>query len=485
MKFVLDYNILLTVTLNANTLKLILCISILSITFKVANTQNLDTLTISEFEIHGLEKTRLWYVLREIRYSEGDRILLTDVEQAMIYIKSDLRKTNLFLKVDVNALFSYEEKPEVKFIIKLQENWFIYPSLIFELADRNFNVWWDEFNHSFKRVNVGVGLDHTNFTGAKDRIRAKYQFGYSTKTDLTYNRPALSANSKLGLHGGIYYSEYKEFPLFTENDKPVFIKYEYSPLYITREFAIGIQYKKNKLWNYLLNFNLHLNSIRGEYARDYPDFFLYSDSVQHYNTLYANVSYVDIDHPLKPTRGLYISWGLIKTGLGWWENYNYLSISQDIKTSKKLFNRCYLINGLFAKYAIDRKKRPYNIYKSFSYGGTNISGYEYYVINGLDYIFLNNELRYTIAKYNWKLFKIFKNEPVFRLTTEIDLSCQANAGYVNDPFYKQNNDLVNSLLYSTGLGLNFTLNDMFEFNVIYSINHLKETGFYFHTRKAF
>lgn len=84
-----------------------------------------------------------------------------------------------------------------------------------------------------------------------------------------------------------------------------------------------------------------------------------------------------------------------------------------------------------------------------------------------------------------EFFKIIKSESKLRIKLDIDLSGQLNGAYVNDPFYSKNNVLVNKFLYSSGAGLNFTLNDVIQFNVIYSINHLKETGFYFHTRKAF
>lgn len=400
-------------------------------------------------------------------------------------MKSDLRKTNLFLKVDIEPLFFYEEKAEIKFIVRLEENWFLYPSIVFELADRNFNVWWNEFDHSLKRINIGLGLDHFNFTGAKDRIRFKYHFGYSTKAELNYTRPAIHSGTRLGLQASVSYAEFREYPVFTEYDKPVFIKLENKNIFTGFEFGAGLIYKKNKFWTYQISFAQHFNRFDATTAKAYPDFFLKQDSLQHYGVLIALASYVDLDHPLKPTRGFTINWMVTKTGLGSWDDYDYLSIIQNFKMANRLFNRCYLVNGLFGKYSIDRKKRPYNLYKSATYNDTNISGYELNVTNGLDYLFINNEIRYSLTSFHWKLFKIFKNEPIFRLNAEFDLAFQLNGIYVNDPFYSKNNDLVNTFLYSTGLGLIFTLNQIFEFNVYCSVNHLKQTGFYFHTRKSF
>jgi outer membrane protein assembly factor BamA len=448
-------------------------------------TQTLDTLYVSGIEISGLEKTKEWFVRREIRFSEGDVILRNDLDHIILLIKTDLRKTNLFLKIDVEIVISYEEKAEIRFRILLEENWFIYPALIFELADRNFNVWWDDHNHSLKRINVGFGLDHVNLTGSNDKLRLKYQFGYSTRAALNYIRPAIGPNSKFGLSGTFNYSEFKEYTLTTEKDKQIFVKDENNPVYTSTEFGIACHFRKTKLWNLDFGLNVFFNRLQPELALNYPDFFLKSDSIQNYGMITFRAKYLDIDHQLNPTRGLSIEWIVSHIADDIGLSHNYLSVSQNLRTSWKLFNKCYLSNGIYGRFSVDRAKRPYNIYKTISYTDTNISGYEYYIINGLDHLFINNEIRYSLLRFHWKLFKIFKNEPVFRISSEVGLSYQLSAGYVNDPYYFKHNDLVNTLLYSTGIGLNFTVNDQFEFNVMYSVNHRKETGLYFHTRKAF
>ena len=95
-----------------------------------------------------MKKTKEWYIRRELRFNDGDKILQDEVIQTMELITSDLRKTNLFLKIEVYPIYLFEETGGVRFKVVLQENWYIYPSVIFEISDPDFNVWWNEHNRS-------------------------------------------------------------------------------------------------------------------------------------------------------------------------------------------------------------------------------------------------------------------------------------------------------------------------------------------------
>ena len=49
---------------------------------------------------------------------------------------------------------------KINFTIDLVERWYIWPYPILEISERNFNVWWDDFQSSnyqdFSRFNYGV-----------------------------------------------------------------------------------------------------------------------------------------------------------------------------------------------------------------------------------------------------------------------------------------------------------------------------------------
>jgi len=90
--------------------------------------------------------------------------------------------TALFTGVRFNISNWDTENKTADIAIDFQENWYIYPGIIFELADRNFNVWWTEQNRDFDRVNYGVNVDHINVTGRKDKLRIKLQHGYTKES---------------------------------------------------------------------------------------------------------------------------------------------------------------------------------------------------------------------------------------------------------------------------------------------------------------
>ena len=433
----------------------------------------------------GLVKTKEWYLLRELRYKEGDKISFSDLEGIILLMNSDLRKTNLLTKIEITPLLDYNDKNEIHFQIYLQENWYVFPSLIAEIADRNFNVWWNEYNHALSRINLGLAIQHINLTGCNDEVALSYHFGYTKRAVAKYYRPAFNSKSRFGIGGALYYTEYKETPVTTVGNKQVFFKEGDKLLYTRREISLGFKYKRSNLWTFDIQFNHHRNSLDGELAEKFPDFFLNAETRQIYTQLSFSAQYFDLDHILKPTRGILAKWTITQTGIPVAEKYAYNSLFQTIKACHTMGRHLFLETALSAKWGIDRKKRPYNLYKGLGYSDTNISGYEYYVIDGLDYFYLNNQIRYKFFTINRTLFKLLPGEPVLRIKTDIDIAVQFSQAYVHDPFYQQGNEFVNRLLYSTGLGLNFTVNDLVEFNVFYSMNHTGERGLYFHTRKSF
>jgi outer membrane protein assembly factor BamA len=459
------------------------CLSWLAV--YVAKTQDYNHLVLSGYHFIGMEKTRAWYVERELRYAPGDTLMLDGLKEAVINLETDLRRTHLFTRFEVKPLIDYDSVATVRFFIDVDENWYFYPSLIAELADRNFNVWWKEHRRSLERINLGFSLNHINLTGIQDDLRLNYHFGYTNRFALRYQRPAVSRNTAFGIGGAYYYTEYKETAVTTSGNKLVFVKDQSNILYIKREVSAMAFYKFDKFWNFKLSLHHFNNTFSSEMAAAYPDFFLRGDSRQKYVQGLLTANYASIDHSIRPSRGWIFTTQLRQTGIPGSDKFCDFSILQTAKTAFMLTSQLRMEMAAAVRKSLTQEKVPYNLYKGIGYTDTNISGYEYYVIDGLDYGYLNNQLRIQIGSGRWTLFRIIKGEPVLRIKLDIDLSLQFNVAYVNDPFYKENNPLVNTFLYSTGFGINFTVNDLVEFNALYSINHLAEKGIYFHTRRAF
>ena len=55
------------------------------------------------------------------------------------------------------------------------ESFYLLPSIIFELSDRNFNDWWVNFDHDFSRINYGGGFLQYNLTGRADVLEFTFR----------------------------------------------------------------------------------------------------------------------------------------------------------------------------------------------------------------------------------------------------------------------------------------------------------------------
>jgi len=150
-------------------------------------------------------RTQESVILRELTFEKGDTITIVELEEHFKRSKFQILSTGLFNSVQLNLKNYNGTSPKTDIEIKVEENWYIYPVPIFELADRNFNVWWKDQGRALDRVNYGGRISHYNFTGNRDPLKFKAHFGYTRKFELTYQRPywkmdkqMMSANFYLG-----------------------------------------------------------------------------------------------------------------------------------------------------------------------------------------------------------------------------------------------------------------------------------------------
>ena len=136
-------------------------------------------------------------------------------------------------------VYKRQETNHIMIDIVCDEGWYIYPVPIFELADRNFNVWWDEFNGSLKRTNYGIKFIHTNLSGQADALKITLQGGYSQKADLEYAWPYWGKDRSWRFTSNVFYSRNKEAYYNTINNKLVFHKALAEDEYSLNRFRIN------------------------------------------------------------------------------------------------------------------------------------------------------------------------------------------------------------------------------------------------------
>ena len=125
---------------------------------------------VSLIEIKGNNITKKNIITRELDFSVNDTLLYSDLLKKIEYSRENLKNLRLFNLVEIDLKEKKDvDKKYVKIIvsISLTERWYIWPFPIFEVYDRNFNVWWSEFKESdysdFSRINYGIFLNWENF----------------------------------------------------------------------------------------------------------------------------------------------------------------------------------------------------------------------------------------------------------------------------------------------------------------------------------
>ena len=110
----------------------------------------LPTVRVDKVFIVGNRKTKEKIILREMHVKEGDALEREELIQQLEKDKGNILITRLFLSVYTNVI---EVKPNVvDVIVRVSERWYLFPSPIFELADRNFNDWWVNHNRDLSRI---------------------------------------------------------------------------------------------------------------------------------------------------------------------------------------------------------------------------------------------------------------------------------------------------------------------------------------------
>ena len=118
---------------------------------------------IKGIAVEGNKKTKKKLVLNELSIAVGDSIALEDLMPLIKLNKKYLQNTLLFTRVGLKI--SQWEGNNVYLTIQLKESWYLFPLPQFELADRNFNVWWKRHNRDLRRANLGLWLFWRNISG--------------------------------------------------------------------------------------------------------------------------------------------------------------------------------------------------------------------------------------------------------------------------------------------------------------------------------
>jgi outer membrane protein assembly factor BamA len=420
---------------------------------------------ISKIKIEGNKKTKKNIIIRELSINEGDKLNKSKILEIIEEEKRKLINTDLFNEVDLKIKII--DNNEIEIHIILIESLYVLPSIIFELSDRNFNDWWENFNHDLSRINYGAGLLHYNLSGRADEFEFSFRGGFIREVYSSYYIPYISKKQKGGLELSFNLIDYDHLNYGINNHVPTFYKSKNS---LKKEITTSIEYShRESFYNYHYFIIEHNNFKINDTLKTLNDrYYLDKNMINSINVGYEfDRDFRDIKN--YPLNGFRLNIQIKKNGLGIFDDINKWKAKIYYSKYQSLKNKTYFSFNISSLYSSENQ--PFLLYESLD----KIRGFEKYLINGYSYLTYRNTLKRNIfskiySRDNEKFVKRIKNIPL-----SLYFKIFYDSGYVWEYKNQNNNNFLNNkYIYSYGIGLDLVTIKNISFSSELSRNSLNE-----------
>ena len=449
--------------------------------FIALNSYAQDNLIISDILIEGNKVTKKNTVLRELNFKIGDTLSLNELMQNIDISKKNIEKQWLFNFVEFNHAI---ENNKVVVLMKVIEKWYVWPYPIFEISERNFNVFWDTLRASnfknFSRLNYGVFLNVYNFRGRNELIKLKFRRGYKEHYLFEYKIPYVNKNKTIGTNLKVELFQMRKFHYNTINNELLY-KEDGEMFLKDLRTSIEFQYKPGihythfiKLENAKVNVP-EIHQIENHYLPNNENQFQYTSLEYRFNRDTRNsTSY--------PTFGSYddISAEYLKS-IG--QGFGNITFKGKLERHMKINSRVAIGQSIKIKYSTN-KNLPYILNESLGFDDY-LRGYEYYVIDGEHFGISKTAIKYALIPKKKLEMPFVKLEQFNKSFYSVYFSIFADMGGVIENNADESNSLTNKFLYSQGVSIDYVTYYDKILRFEYSRNHLNEWGFFLHFSNPF
>lgn len=451
---------------------------------KTYHSDSTEYVEINRIIILGNKLTRNTIILRELSLKKGDIIHENDVPFVLEKDQRKLFNLRLFNTVTLTPLAL--GNGIVDLLIEVDERWYTFPIPIFELSDRNFNEWWENYNHDLSRVNYGIKLYQYNVWGRNQTLTLTAQFGFQKRFQLQYRIPYINKKQKQGLIFEMDYVEAKNVADSTIDHKLDFFKFE-RPLRNTKGIGLTYTYRNNFYIQHRLKYEYRQTTIADTLQELNPNYLGPEKNYQQFDAVTYEFISDHRDVIVYPLKGYQLYFNFKKSGVGLHKDLNKTESSLSFSGFLDLKKNFFLSNLSFV-YTSTPDKLPYFNYGAMGYNKIFIRGYEVYVIEGPRFFLNKTTFKKRIFSRTWQVENsIIPQFNYFPLA--IYLKAYADFGYVhNYQAYSQNllnTMLSDKILGGTGFGIDFVSAYDVVIRLEYTFTSQNQSGFFFHLKKEF
>ncbi len=447
------------------------------------NNDSVVYVQIQRIFIIGNKITHDRIILRELSVKSGDIVSNLDLPAIMDRDQKRIFNTRLFNRVNLRTLEL--ESGKIDLLIDVDERWYTFPSPRFDLSDRNFNEWWQNYDHDIKRVVYGLKLYQYNMRGRNETLLLTALFGFQRNFAIGYRIPYIDKKQKQGLSFNFEFIEAKNLAFKTEDHKLQFIN-STELLKIKRTAVITYSYRNSFYGTHALGIEYQSSWINDTINQLNKNYFNKNRKKQKFATLkYQFTSdHRDVNaYPLVGHLGTFI---LQKSGLGLGDDVDLFETNLTFAKFIDL-NKGFYFSNYTNVFWSTPKDPSYANYDALGSLRPFVKGYEIYVIEG-PYYFLNKSTfkkRIFSRKYTWKLLPSrFQHIPI-----SIYLKTYGDFAYVgNYAFYKNNNlntRLSEKVIAGGGGGVDIVASYDLVLRLEYTLNAEGTHGFFLHIKKEF
>lgn len=435
--------------------------------------------------IIGNKVTRQRIINRELTLKPGDSIDARRLDFTLTWDKNKLYNLRLFNTVIVRALDKGNDHIDI--FVELTERWYIFPVPIFELSDRNFNEWWNNYKHDLTRVNYGVRIYKNNFRGRNESLRFTAQFGFYRKFDLQYRIPNLDKTQKHGLTFNFDFGAPRNMAYRTVDHRLEFLRQDE----VVREtFGAGITYHLRRTFfeTHSFSYFYRTTHVVDTVLTLNPNYYYGAKPDQRF----SQVSYYFVsehrDVVMYPLKGYQFTAYVARSGIFPNEDVNQFELNLTYAFHRPVGKK-YFLSNFSSIFWSTPYNQPYSMYDALGYRSLIVRGFENYVVEGPAFAINKTTFKRKIFGKQWTIPKM-PIEQFNYFPLAVYIKAFADFGYVENYAYYQeknlNTRLSNRLLTGGGFGLDFVTVYDLVIRMEYTFTQDdRNGGFFLNARKEF
>ena len=435
--------------------------------------------TILNIEILGNNKTKKEIILREVTFQKNKNYNQDILKEKIKESTENLNNLKLFNFVEIT-------QNEGNIYIEVTEKWYFWPYPVFEISERNFNTWWDEFKSNdysdFSRLNYGIFLNWENFRGRNELLQFKIRRGFKEHYLLSYQIPYFNKQKTIGLNTNLQLFRRKKTHYQTIDNQLLYFEDENKYTANDYEANVELLYRKKIHYKHALKLHYFSSSVNDSVTFKNPNYLgNNSNSGNYYKSTY---SFTDEhrDYIVYPLHGHQFSAEATKYFKGT-SPINHFELKARAEKYIEPVNRLFLGSSFTVKLA-SYGYQPYSQEEGFGYNDY-VRGYEYYVVDGQQFWLSKTALKFAIVEKTEFEISYVKMKQFNKSHYSIYLGVFSDMGYIRDNQNKASNPMQSKLLWGKGISLDYVTYYDKLLRIEYSVNHLGEKGVFLHFSNPF